>query len=253
VNRKKPKTNITACLLLGLLLSAQLLSSQQPNSQIEGHAQTQAGPYPAMAPLAQYLMADRDAEIQLARSAAPASISDHARVLVLGQHGYETAVQGSNGFVCIVERAWMSPFDDQEFWNPKIRGAICFNPASARSVLPLTHKRTELAFAGLSRIEIAARLKDAVDKKELPSLESGAMTYMMSKQSYLGDSAGNAAPHLMFYTPKQAGESWGEDLPNSPVILNMQFENSPEPLRSYIIPVSHWSDGTPASANGHKH
>jgi hypothetical protein len=243
MNRKIPKTNVTDVLLLGLLLSV----------QFHGHAQTPAGPYPAMAPLAHYLMADRDAEIQLARSAAPASISDHAKVLVLEQHGYETAAPGSNGFVCIVERAWMSPFDDSEFWNPKIRGAICFNPASARSVLPLTYKRTELALAGLSRIEIAARLKDAFNKKELPDLEAGAMTYMMSKQSYLGDAAGNAAPHLMFYVPRQAGESWGEDLPDSPIILNRQFEDSPEPLRSYIIPVLHWPDGTPASAIGHKH
>jgi hypothetical protein len=248
MNRKGPKINTIVFLLLGLLLSAQLLSSK-----LHGHAQTPAGPYPAMAPLTQYLMADRDAEIQLARSAAPASISERAKVLVLDPHGYETAVEGSNGFVCEVERGWMSPFDDPEFWNPKIRGAICFNPASARSVLPLTYKRTELALAGLSRAEIAARLKDAVDKKELPDPESGAMTYMMSKQSYLGDAAGNAAPHLMFYTPKQSGESWGEDLPHSPVILNRQFEDSPEPLRSYIIPVFNWSDGSPASANGHKH
>jgi hypothetical protein len=233
---------IAVC-MLGILLSA----------TCHGHAPTPQGPYPAMAPLAQYLMDDREAEIQLARSAAPAAVSDHARVLVLGRHGYETAAPGSNGFVCIVERAWMSPFDDPEFWNPKIRGAICFNPASARSVLPLTYKRTELALGGLSRIEIAARLKDAQVKKELPDLEAGAMTYMMSKQSYLGDAAGNAAPHLMFYVPKTEGMSWGEDLPHSPVILNRQFEGSPEPLRSYIIPVFNWSDGTPAPSGGHRH
>jgi hypothetical protein len=243
MNRKKPKTNVTDVLLLGFFLSVQL----------HGYAQTPGGPYPAMAPLAQYLMADHDAEIQLARSAAPAAISDHARVLILSSHGYETAVEGSNGFVCIVERAWMSPFDDPEFWNSKIRGAICFNPASARSVLPLTYKRTELALAGLSKSEMAARLKDAQDKKELPALEGGAMTYMMSKQSYLGDTAGNAVPHLMFYVPKAEGMSWGEDLPHSPVILNHQFEGSPEPLRSYIIPVINWSDGTPAPSGPHKH
>jgi hypothetical protein len=248
VKRKEPKTNATGILLLGLLLSAQLLTLQ-----FHAHAQTPPGPYPAMAPLSQYLMADRDAEIQLARSAAPAAISDHAKVLVLGSRGYETAVEGSNGFVCSVERAWMSPLDDPEFWNPKIRGAICFNPAAAQSVLPLTYKRTELALAGLSRIEIAAKLKDAVAKKELPVLQAGAMTYMMSKQSYLGDAAGNAAPHLMFYVPKTDDMSWGEDLSHSPVILNRQFEGSPEPLRSYIIPVFNWSDGTPAPSGGHKH
>src|SRR5579859_1201634 len=84
-------------------------------------------PYPNMAPLEQYLIQDRDAEIALARSAAPESIAHDAEVMVLGRHGYETAVQGKNGFVCIVERAWTSPIDDPEFWNPKGRAPICLN------------------------------------------------------------------------------------------------------------------------------
>ena len=243
MNRKRSEISTVVVWMVAVLLSA----------ACQGYAQTPRGPYPAMAPLDQYLMADRAAEIQLARSAAPAAISEHAEVLVLGRLGYETAVQGSNGFVCAVERAWMSPFDSPEFWNFKLRGPICFNPAAARSVLPLTYKRTELALAGSSKAQIMAGLKDALNKKELPPLEGGAMTYMMSRQGYLGDSIGNAAPHLMFYAPRQDGASWGEDLPNSPVILNRQFEGSPEPLRSYIVPVLNWSDGMPAAANGHKH
>src|SRR5690242_2919025 len=109
--------------------------------------------YPKMAPIEQYFT-DRDAEIALARSAAPESISHDATVLVLGRHGYETAVEGKNGFVCAVERAWMSPSDAPEFWNPKIRGPICFNPPAARSVLPSTYKRTEMVLAGRTRAEI---------------------------------------------------------------------------------------------------
>jgi hypothetical protein len=104
-------------------------------------AQTKTS-YPSMAALDQYLMSDRNAEIALARSAAPDSISRDAKVLVLGPHGYETAVEGKNGFVCAVERGWMAPFDNAEFWNPKIRGPLCFNPPAARSVLPMTYKRT---------------------------------------------------------------------------------------------------------------
>src|SRR5271169_4040127 len=84
-------------------------------------------PYPSMAPLEQYLM-ERNAEIALARSAAPESISRDAEVMVLGRHGYETVVKGTNGFVCVVERGWTAGIDDPVFWNPKIRGAICFNP-----------------------------------------------------------------------------------------------------------------------------
>ena len=93
--------------------------------------------YPSMAPLDQYLMA-RDAEIALARSAAPDSISKDAEILVLGQHGYETAVKGKNGFVCIVERGWTAGSDDPSFWNPKLRGPLCLNAAAVRSYLPRT-------------------------------------------------------------------------------------------------------------------
>ena len=109
--------------------------------------------YPSMAPIDLYLM-DRNAEIAMARSAAPPSISTDAEVMVLGRHGYETTVKGKNGFVCLVERSWMSPFDFPEFWNPKMRGPICFNPAAVRSILPLTFKRTELVLAGLSKAQI---------------------------------------------------------------------------------------------------
>ena len=93
--------------------------------------------YPSMAPVDQYLMADRSAEIALARSAAPESISRDAEVLVLGRYGYETAIQGKNGFVCIVERSWTAPIDDPDFWNPKLRSPICLNAAAARSCLPV--------------------------------------------------------------------------------------------------------------------
>ena len=89
-----------------------------------------------MAPIEQYRIANQADEIAMARSAAPPSISTDAEVLTLGAKGYETAAKGKNGFVCIVERSWASGVDDAEFWNPKERAPICFNPASARSVLP---------------------------------------------------------------------------------------------------------------------
>jgi len=155
--------------------------------------------YPRMAPLSQYLMPDRDAEIAMARSAAPEAISKDATILVLGPHGYMTAVEGKNGFVCVVERSWMSAFNATQFWNPKIRGPICFNPEAARSILPMDYKRTELVLAGKSKAEIMQSIKAAFYKKQLPMPEPGAMCYMMSKEGYLNDSVGHWFPHLMFY------------------------------------------------------
>src|SRR5499433_4616111 len=100
-------------------------------------------PYPSMAPLDQYLM-DRDAEIAMARSAAPPSIAKDATVLVLGRHGFETAVQGTNGFVCNVDR-WMDQFEDSpEFWNPKRHGPVCYNPQAAKALVPILMIRTKL-------------------------------------------------------------------------------------------------------------
>ena len=83
-------------------------------------------PHPNMAPIKQYLMVDQGAEIALARSAAPESISRDAEVLVLGRHGFETAVKGKNGFLCIAARSWTSA-TDPDFWNPKVRVPMCVN------------------------------------------------------------------------------------------------------------------------------
>ncbi len=216
-----------------------------------GRAADAKTPYPSMAPLDQYLMVDRDAEIALARSAAPPSISSDATVMVLGRHGYETAVQGKNGFVCLVERAWMDAFDSPEFWNAKNRGPSCFNPQAARSVLPITLKRTELAIAGMSKAQIMEGIKNAFQNKELPPLEPGAMTYMMSKQGRLNDRAGHWVPHLMFYVPVADAKTWGADLAGSPVLTNPHFNGAPEPVTEFMVPVSEWSDGTPASMDHH--
>ena len=216
----------------------------------QAHAQKAKILYPSMAPLDQYLMGDRNAEIAMARSAAPGAISRDAEVWVLGRHGYETAVKGKNGFVCVVERSWMSPFDAPEFWNPKMRGPICFNPPAARTVLPVTFKRTELVLAGLSKAQIIDGIK-AFDTKELPALEPGGMCYMMSKQGYLNDAVVHWVPHLMFYVPQTNGLTWGADLPGSPVMLSPQFQGAPEPVTVFMTPALKWSDGTaaPADAN----
>ena len=207
-------------------------------------AQVAKTAYPNMAPLNQYLITDRNAEIALARSAAPESISRDAEVLVLGRHGYETAVKGKNGWVCVVERSWMAPFDDPQFLNPDQRLPLCLNPPAVRTHLPLTFKMTELAMAGLSKTQMFDSIKAAYDKKELPLPEPGAMCYMTSKQQYFSRKVGNADPHLMFWFPKTDDMFWGAGLPGSPVYVH---QYSPEPITEFIISVSKWSDGTAPS------
>jgi hypothetical protein len=236
------KRKIVRTIALGSLALVVVLSTA-----LQGQAQAAKAPYPSMAPLDQYLMTDRNAEIALARSAAPAAISSDAEVLVLGRNGYETAVKGKNGFVCLVERGWMGPFDGElavNFWNPKIRGPVCFNPPAARTILPMTYKRTEMVLAGQSKAQMIDGMK-TFTKQDLPPLEPGAMSYMMSKEQYLSDDGHhNWMAHLMFYTPLMNGAAWGADVSNSPVMLNPQFSGAPEPIDVFMVPAGWWSDGT---------
>ena len=198
--------------------------------------------YAAMAPVDEYLIADASAEIALARTAAPASISDGAEVMVLGREGYTTAAKGTNGFLCIVERGWGAATTEPEFWNPNVRAPICFNPAAARSFVPIYLMKTKLALKGKSKAEILEATSLALDRKDLPALEPGAMCYMMSKQQYLNDEGKSWHPHLMVFVAGDAAKSWGADLPGSPVIS----ANDPEErVTILMVWVAKWSDGTP--------
>lgn len=208
-------------------------------------AQDAKAPYPRMAPLDQYLM-ERDAEVALARTAAPESISRDAEVMVLSRHGYEIAVQGKNGFVCIVERSWMAQIDEPEFWNPKMRAPTCFNAPAARYNLPIDIKKTESVLAGRSGAEMAEDLKSAFDKNELPALEPGAMCYMMSKQGHLNDHAGPWRPHLMFFVPATDPAEWGANLDGSPVI---GMKDTLDRYTLFLVPIGKWSDGTAAHSD----
>jgi len=212
-----------------------------------GHARAQdakATSYPAMAPIEQYRMANRDEEIALARSAAPPSISADAEVLVLGNRGYETAVKGKNGFVCIVERSWSDGFSDAEFWNPKVRSPNCFNAPAAHAVLSQFLKRTEWVLAGVSKADMIRRTEAALADKTFFDPEPGAMCYMLSAQGHLNDHDGHWMPHVMIYVPRAKASLWGANSKDSPIAALVGDDL--DPVTVYLIPVRHWSDGTPA-------
>jgi hypothetical protein len=225
-----------------------LLQVLLPGATFRARAQAEKAPYSAMAPLDQYLIQDGNAEIALARSAAPASISGGAEVMVLGRQGYTTAMKGRNGFLCMVERSWGAGTDNPDFWNPKVRAPHCFNPPAARTFAPTYLMKTKLVLAGKSKTEIAQAIASALDKRELPALEPGAMCYMMSKQQYLNDDGKSWHPHLMFFVPGDAAKSWGANLPGSPV---MAADDPQERATIFMVLVGSWSDGTPTPAIVH--
>jgi hypothetical protein len=212
-------------------------------------ADATAPSYPTMAPIEEYLMA-RDAEIALARSAAPDSISRDATVMILTRTGYETAVTGKNRWVCLVDRGWSGMLDHPEFWSPKVRAPGCLSPAVARSFLPYDYLRTELILAGHSKEEVIAATQTAIEKKQLPRLEGG-ICYMMSKSAYLGDFTGHNMPHVMFYAAGKDGAAWGANLKNSPVMGVSYWSASADsypalkgfpPIYVYLVPVNKWAD-----------
>jgi hypothetical protein len=211
-------------------------------------AQSVTTAYPNMAPLPQYLM-PRDAEISLARSAAPKSISGDAEILILTKSGFRTAVSGKNGFVCMVARSWSADFSDPDFWDPRLRAPICYNALAARSQVPATIKRTQVALAGGSKTRILEAIKAAVESGELPASEAGSMAYMMSRGTYLNNRIGRWVPHLMFFfTSETDPKSWGAGQPGSPILA---FHLPEEHLTVFIIPLGRWSDGSTSTSPDH--
>jgi len=229
----------SVCVTVLFLVAIAGASSAQ--SEMAQDPRDSASRYSRMLPLAQYLIADRRVEIVLARSAAPRSISDHADILVLGAQGYEIAAHGTNGFVCMVDRAWTSDFDDPDYMNPTVREPTCFNAAAARTILPRVYAKTRLALQGATRKEMIDSMRAEYARHELPMPEPGAMSYMMAKQTYFGPYYGEGDPHLMFFFPRTDSLEWGGGLPGSPVIVHQDF---PEPITTFVIPLSRWTDGT---------
>ncbi len=213
-----------------------------------GSAAGGPSPYPSMAPVEQYLSKDQATEIALARSAAPRSIADHASILTLGRTGYETAVTGTNGFVCFVQRSWANDFDKPDFWNPKLRTPQCWNEASAKSYLPEYLKRTRWVLAGTSREEMLARTKAAWASHEFGPPAPGAIAYMLSKAQLITDPTPGAPvhwyPHVMIFVPAGSGAeaaAWGANVPGAPIFSTT---SDVEPVTIYFLLAPKWSDGT---------
>jgi hypothetical protein len=225
-----------ACLALVLLLTSAAAYAQAPN----------ANPYATMAPIASYLMSSTTAEIALARTAAPSSISGHAEMLVLSNRGYVVAGEGNNGWVCLVERSWTAGLDDPEFWNWRGLGPACFNPPAVRSVLPQYLARTKWAIAGDSREEIAAKAKAAYADHQFTDPAPAALAMMLSKQGYLLGVDGPWRPHVMPFIAYDQLATWGVGFKGSPVFGPAISTFRPYEPITIAIPVSHWSDGSAA-------
>ena len=237
-------------------VAAGVLVSLGLGAAMNARAQDAERPYPKMLPLAQYLM-DRTAALALARSAAPEAISKDATVLVLTPKGWETAVKGTNGFVCRAGPSWTASIDFYDVWSPKQRGAICLNPPAVRSILPIYYKLTQMTLAGVTSVKgRIAGIQEAYAKKEIPPVEPGALSYMMSKDAYLSHLGHtHNLCHVMLFLPIRNSAELDANDPNSPISSTSLWFPDPDkpdsplnkelpPLRTVPIEVPYWSDGT---------
>jgi hypothetical protein len=164
----------------------------------------------------------QSAEIALAKSAAPATISDHATIKVLTDTGFEVVSEGDNGFVCMVIRGWSAPTYPPQVrglvYDATVRAPICFVPAASRTALPYYEMRTKLGMAGKTPEQIAAGVEAAFATGALPQREGVSFAYMWSADQNLGPPIGAWHPHVMVFAPHYenamvGGNEFGSPLP----------------------------------------
>jgi len=181
---------------------------------------------PKYPPLSEYMMAP-EAEVVLARSAAPEKVSARATVKILTPSGYKVVAAGENGFVCIVMRGWAAatsataPERDLVYYA-QLRAPICFDPVASRTVLPLQELQAKLGMEGKGPDQIAEAVQAAFTKGELPRMEAVAFAYMFSADQDLGLGLGAWHPHMMVYTPYYENSMLGGNEPDSrlPIVGN---------------------------------
>src|SRR5713101_2935754 len=196
----------------------------------------QSGNYP---PLSQYVM-PRDAEIALARSAAPPGISDRATIKVLTMSGYEVASEGDNGSVCMVMRGFSAPtYTPAQFrdlvYDPTVRAPICFTQPAARMVMPYYELRTRLAMEGRDPDRIAKGVKAAYAKGEIPKRDGVSFAYMWSADQSLGPGIGHWHPHMMVFCPSYENSMVGGNEFGS--MLPQVSDDAGTPFTVVVIPV----------------
>ncbi len=162
--------------------------------------QDRSGPRPLL-PTAQ--------EIALARSAAPAAVSDSATVYILEASGFRQAVMGTNGVACYVNRSWPGSLEPH-----------CFDAEGAATIMPMNMRRLELRHRGASFADEEREILDGLASGRFRLPRRPVMSWMMSAAQQLVNDGGVAAgpwqPHLMIYYPYLSAAETGLAGPPDP-------------------------------------
>ena len=165
----------------------------------------------------------RDQQIALATAAAPASVSSHATVYVLGPRGYEKARDGTNGFSCLVFRSFVSPSETAV-------GPMCFDAEGSRTMLPVYLHSEEMRSSGKSEADIKADAENGYKDGRFKHPSKMGLLYMMSEENRLGPTPDHTTqhfpPHLMFYAPYMTAQDLGFD--SAPQLAYMGLSHAGE-------------------------
>jgi hypothetical protein len=202
------------------------------------NAQTPAPATSKYPPLADYMM-PREAEMALARSAAPPNISGRATIKVMTKSGYEVAREGDNGCVCLVMRGWSAPVFTPAalrdlVYDAAVRAPICFDQRATRLVLPFYELKHKLGMEGKTPAQIADGIQAAYGRGQIPKRDAVSFAYMWSAEQHLGTAVGRWHPHMMVFAPYyENGMLGGNDLGAAPIVS----DDAGTPFTVIVIPV----------------
>ncbi|MBX9856632.1 MAG: hypothetical protein K2Y26_13995 [Gemmatimonadaceae bacterium] len=183
----------------------------------------------------------REAEQELALSAAPAHLRAGAAVYVYGTRGFERVRTGSNGFSCLVNR-------DAFFYGASAFKPTCWDATGQDTYLPVMLKVGELLASGASQEAIVRAIDAGFAAGTYKRPSGGGVAYMLAGDVMLDPRTGRVTRqlypgHYMFYaagaTSAQLGFS--ADGARSDATLPFVFSGGAGGAHglSYIITVRH--------------
>ena len=162
----------------------------------------------------------RDLEIQLALSALPPHLRDHATVYVLNPaKGFEVARKGTSGFHAFVARTGDDTFRGSwpfREYRDDILYPISFDKAGAKAQMRVFFDAAEMQAKGTPPGELKKIIQDRYKAEFYKAPERPGISYMLSPvlRTYFNPEESDRVltmnyPHVMYYAPGLSDEDIG--------------------------------------------
>jgi hypothetical protein len=166
----------------------------------------------------------RDLEIQLALSALPSHLRDHATVYVLNPaKGFEVARHGTNGFHAFVARTGDDTFKGSwplTEYRSDILYPISFDQAGSKAQMRVFLDAAEMQAKGTPPGELKRIIQDRYKAGFYKAPERAGISYMLSPvlRTYFSPEESDRVmtinfPHVMYYAPDISNEDIGGGKP----------------------------------------